>query len=171
MVRGEGVWRGGHKNSRKDQKGHGSVGGKRLRGDESEVRRSGRGERSKKASVKREGEASGKAGRHPGEVRGKGLKGGRRREVWRGREVETQGGIAPAAASTGHRPIPPACLAFHKHGLDPPCFLPVRDYPPFLVRMGGIKGRGEIKHGNVYIYLKTDCQRSRGGDGRREGGE
>lgn len=32
--------------------------------------------------------------------------------------------------------------------------------------MEGIKGRGEIKHVNVYIYLKMDCQRL-----REEGGE
>lgn len=149
------------------------MGGKRLRGDESEVRRRRRGGRSKKVSVKRGREASGKAARHPGEVRGKGLKRWKeRRSVERTRGGNSGGNSScwpPLPPRQVTEKIPPAYLAFRKHGLDQPCFLPVRDYPPFLVRMEGIKGRGEIKHGNVYIYLKIDCQRLRekemGGEG------
>lgn len=118
-------------------------GEKRLRGDASEVRKGRRGKRSKKVWVKREEEASGKAARHPGEARGKGLKRWEER-----RSVErTRGGNSGGNSSCWPLPpLPPRQVTDQfllpawlstSTAPNPPCFPPAWDYPPFLVQDGG----------------------------------
>lgn len=134
--------------------------------DEGGVRKRGqeRSERFKwKKRSRRWGGGVRKAGRHPGEDTGKGLKRWEER-----RSVEkrgwTQEGITPVAHPACcfcRSPMDSSCLAFKTHTLLPFCLTPLcffrEDYHSFLYRYRGLRVKKK-KNTSVYIYLKMDCQ-------------